>query len=161
MSKAAASSGQKQVREKTNWLIHMLYVRQDYDKCLTTIEEVLKECKGMAEYPIYVKALIKRQRGEIQESLQLFQAATCLNPHNIANLKQVGRSLYLLARHKCAPARRERRPRRALPARVLTRRWRACAPCAPGRRSTCTRRRCASASTTGRFGTTRGCATCT
>ena len=56
----------------------------------------------MAEYPIYVKALIKRQRGEINESLQLFQAATCLNPHNIANLKQVGRSLYLLARHKAA-----------------------------------------------------------
>ena len=102
MSKAAASSGQKQVREKTNWLIHMLYVRQDYDKCLTTIEEVLKECKGMAEYPIYVKALIKRQRGEIQESLQLFQAATCLNPHNICNLKQVGRSLYLLGKHKAA-----------------------------------------------------------
>ena len=51
----------------------------------------------MAEYPIYIKALIKRQRGEINESLQLFQAATCLNPHNIANLKQVGRSLYLLA----------------------------------------------------------------
>ena len=56
----------------------------------------------MAEYPIYVKALIKRQRGEINESLQLFQAATCLNPHNLANLKQVGRSLYLLARHKAA-----------------------------------------------------------
>jgi Bardet-Biedl syndrome 4 protein len=56
----------------------------------------------MAEYPIYVKALIKRQRGEINESLQLFQAATCLNPHNVANLKQVGRSLYLLARHKAA-----------------------------------------------------------
>ena len=52
--------------------------------------------------PIYVKALIKRQRGEIQDSLQLFQAATCLNPHNICNLKQVGRSLYLLGKHKAA-----------------------------------------------------------
>jgi len=90
------------VREKKNWLIHMLYVRQDYDPCLTVIEESLKECKGLAEYPIYVKALIKRQRGEIQESLQLFQAATCLNPHNICNLKQVGRSLYLLGKHKAA-----------------------------------------------------------
>lgn len=42
-------------------------------------------------------ALIRRQQGKIQESLQLFQAATCLNPHNVANLKQVGRSL-------CVPA---------------------------------------------------------
>lgn len=90
------------LRERHNWLIHMLYVRQEYDTCLATIEEQLKECRGMAEYPIYVKALIKRQRGEINESLQLFQAATCLNPHNIHNLKQVGRSLYLLARHKAA-----------------------------------------------------------
>lgn len=47
-------------------------------------------------------ALIKRQRGEIQDSLQLFQAATCLNPNNINNLKQVGRSLYLLGKHKAA-----------------------------------------------------------
>ena len=59
-------------------------------------------CRGRSEYPIYVKALIKRQRGEVAESLLLFQAATCLNPHNVANLKQVGRSLYLLGRHKPA-----------------------------------------------------------
>jgi len=90
------------LRERQNWLIHMQYTRQEYNACLETIEQQLKECRGMAEYPIYVKALIKRQRGEINESLQLFQAATCLNPNNIANLKQVGRSLYLLARHKAA-----------------------------------------------------------
>lgn len=47
-------------------------------------------------------ALIKRQRGDIQDSLQLFQAATCLNPNNINNLKQVGRSLYLLGKHRAA-----------------------------------------------------------
>jgi len=90
------------LHEKQNWLVHMLYVRQEYDSCLEAIEVALKESRGMSEYPIYVKALIKRQRGEIQESLQLFQAATCLNPHNICNLKQVGRSLYLLGRHKAA-----------------------------------------------------------
>ncbi len=66
------------------------------------IEVQLRETNGQSEYPIYVKALIKRQEGKIQESLQLFQAATCLNPHNIANLKQVGRSLYLLGKHKAA-----------------------------------------------------------
>ena len=90
------------LRERVNWLIHIQYVRQDYDDCLKTIEAHLAQCRGLAEYPIYVKALIKRQRGEINESLQLFQAATCLNPHNVSNLKQVGRSLYLLGRHKAA-----------------------------------------------------------
>jgi hypothetical protein len=39
--------------------------------------------------------LIKRKQGDIQGSLQLFQAATCLNPQNVANLKQVARSLYV------------------------------------------------------------------
>ena len=90
------------LRERQNWLIHMQYIRQEYDDALKTIDQQLKDCRGMAEYPIYVKALIKRQRGEINDSLQLFQAATGLNPHNIANLKQVGRSLYLLARHRAA-----------------------------------------------------------
>jgi Bardet-Biedl syndrome 4 protein len=66
------------------------------------IEQQLKECNGVSEYPIYVKALIKRQCGFIQESLQLFQAATSLNPHNVNNLKQVGRSLVLLGKHKAA-----------------------------------------------------------
>ena len=40
------------------------------------------------EYPLYVKGLILRSRGKIQESLTLFSSATCLNPHNTANLKQ-------------------------------------------------------------------------
>jgi Bardet-Biedl syndrome 4 protein len=43
-----------------------------------------------------------QHNGRIQESLQLFQAATCLNPENKDNLKQVGRSLYLLGKHKAA-----------------------------------------------------------
>jgi Bardet-Biedl syndrome 4 protein len=30
------------------------------------------------------------------------QAATCLSPHNVQNLKQVGRSLYLLGKHRQA-----------------------------------------------------------
>ena len=70
-------------------------------ECCRHRPDATHECHRAAD-PIYVKALIKRQRGEIQESLQLFQAATCLNPHNICNLKQVGRSLYLLGKHKAA-----------------------------------------------------------
>ncbi len=73
------------------------------------IDEQLRECNGLCEYPLYIKgllmlitnlililALIKRHQGEIQESLHLFQAAAYLNPNNPSNLKQVGRSLYEL-----------------------------------------------------------------
>ena len=89
-------------REKRNWLIHLLYIRQDYKECMKAVEEQLTECNGQSEYALYVKALIKRQNGQILESLHLFQAATALNPHSAANLKQVGRSLYLLGKHRPA-----------------------------------------------------------
>lgn len=89
-------------RIKRNWLIHQLYIRGEFSECLNIIEIQLQETKGQSEYPIYIKALIRRHEGKIVESLQLFQAATILNPHNVQNLKQVGRSLYLLGKHKQA-----------------------------------------------------------
>ncbi|KAJ0400743.1 hypothetical protein P43SY_005464 [Pythium insidiosum] len=85
-----------------NWFLHRLYLRGELKECLRVIEDVLKKHQGLSEYPIYIKALILRQSGRIQESLQLFQAATCLNPDNKENLKQVGRSLYLLGKHTAA-----------------------------------------------------------
>ncbi|DBA04908.1 TPA: hypothetical protein N0F65_006910 [Lagenidium giganteum] len=85
-----------------NYILHRLYLRQEFKECLRVIEDVLKKHQGLSEYPIYVKAMILRHSGRIQESLQLFQAATCLNPDNKENLKQVGRTLYLLGRHTAA-----------------------------------------------------------
>lgn len=81
----------------------------------------MKSTNGQSEFPLYVKgwrfdlifpyynsyhvflsALILRQQGRIDESLTTFQAALCLNPLNVNNLKQVGRSLYLIGKHKTA-----------------------------------------------------------
>ena len=42
-------------RDQNNALIHQLFVRQEFDDCLTLIEETLKECKGQSEYPLYIK----------------------------------------------------------------------------------------------------------
>uniref|UniRef100_A0A7S1X3Q1 Bardet-Biedl syndrome 4 n=1 Tax=Tetraselmis chuii TaxID=63592 RepID=A0A7S1X3Q1_9CHLO len=88
-------------RQNVNALLHQLYTRQDYDECLEIVEAQL-EAHGPSEYPVFLKATIKRQQGKIQESLQLFQQATALNPNNPANLRQVARSLYLLGKHKAA-----------------------------------------------------------
>lgn len=92
----------QQVRERRNWLIHLLYVRQETSECLKLIEEQLREAEGLCEYALFVKGHICRSNGELQESLALFQAATMISPRNITNLKQVGRSLYLLGKHKAA-----------------------------------------------------------
>lgn len=42
---------------------------------------------------LFYLALILREEGEIQKSLELFQKAMQLNPENVNNLKQVARSL--------------------------------------------------------------------
>lgn len=98
----AAAAARSTIRERKNWQIHLLYVRQDYEQCLDLIEDQLSECNHLAEYALYVKGLIRRQQGRIKESLTLFQAATQLSPRSVDNLKQVARSLYLLGRHRMA-----------------------------------------------------------
>ena len=40
-------------------------------------------------------ALLLREEGKIQESLELFQRTVQINPNNVDNLKQVARSLYV------------------------------------------------------------------
>ncbi|XP_043933670.1 Bardet-Biedl syndrome 4 protein isoform X3 [Protopterus annectens] len=90
------------ILERRNWLIHLHYIRKDYETCKAIIKEQLQETQGMCEYAIYVQALIFRLEGKIQESLELFQTCAVLNPQSIDNLKQVARSLFLLGKHKAA-----------------------------------------------------------
>ncbi|XP_059801858.1 Bardet-Biedl syndrome 4 protein isoform X2 [Hypanus sabinus] len=90
------------ILERRNWLIHLHYIRKDYETCKAIIKEQLQETQGMCEYAVYVQALIFRLEGKIQESFELFQTCAILNPQNVDNLKQVARSLYLLGKHKAA-----------------------------------------------------------
>ncbi|XP_041034170.1 Bardet-Biedl syndrome 4 protein isoform X1 [Carcharodon carcharias] len=90
------------ILERRNWLIHLHYIRKDYETCKAIIKEQLQETQGMCEYAVYVQALIFRLEGKIQESLELFQSCAILNPQNVDNLKQVARSLFLLGKHKAA-----------------------------------------------------------
>uniref|UniRef100_A0A8D0YN74 BBSome complex member BBS4 n=1 Tax=Sus scrofa TaxID=9823 RepID=A0A8D0YN74_PIG len=90
------------ILEKQNWLIHLHYIRKDYEACKAIIKEQLQETQGLCEYAIYVQALIFRLEGNIQESLELFQTCAILSPQCADNLKQVARSLFLLGKHKAA-----------------------------------------------------------
>ncbi|XP_029420925.1 Bardet-Biedl syndrome 4 protein isoform X3 [Nannospalax galili] len=90
------------ILEKQNWLIHLHYIRKDYEACKAVIKEQLQETQGLCEYAIYVQALIFRLEGNIQESLELFQTCAILSPQCADNLKQVARSLFLLGKHKAA-----------------------------------------------------------
>ena len=66
------------------------------------IDVILDDSDGRSEYAMYLKALILRIKGDIHESLELFKKCHLLNPINPDYLKQFGRSLYLIGRHKAA-----------------------------------------------------------
>ena len=83
-------------------MIHILFIRQEFDDCLKLIDDMLDNAKEKSEYALFVKAMILRINGNIHESLEMFKRWHLLNPSNIDYLKQFGRSLYLLCRHKAA-----------------------------------------------------------
>ena len=92
-------------------------ISQDLDECLSLIEASLADSQGVAEYALYIKALIHRQKGaqlavlfgrarlkrclpakgtqavrndtgQLSESLQLFQQAAVVSPNNLTYHKQ-------------------------------------------------------------------------
>ena len=90
------------VRERRNWLIHLYFSRSEHQEALRLIEEALRACGGLCEYALFVKGYIRRLQGNVPDALQLSQAALCLNPCAPANLKHVGRSLFLAGRHRAS-----------------------------------------------------------
>ncbi|DBB06676.1 TPA: Bardet-Biedl syndrome 4 protein [Trebouxia sp. C0004] len=80
---------------KSNFLIHQLFLRQDLDECLSLIEASLADSQGSAEYALYIK-------GQLSQSLQLFQQAAAVSPNNLTYHKQVGRTLLLLGSFEAA-----------------------------------------------------------
>lgn len=43
------------LRERRNWRIFSAFARNEYPECLHIIEKQLRDCNGLAEYPLYVK----------------------------------------------------------------------------------------------------------
>lgn len=60
-------------KDSRNWLIYLLYVRNEPEECLKLIEEILKETNERNDFASYVKGLIFRSQGQIPESLELFR----------------------------------------------------------------------------------------
>ncbi|KAB7498890.1 hypothetical protein Anas_06949 [Armadillidium nasatum] len=44
-----------QAVEKRNWLIHLLYVKKDFEQCKKIIQLQLEDTRGMCEYANYVQ----------------------------------------------------------------------------------------------------------
>ena len=61
--------------------------------CKAIIQQQLDETKGMCEYANYIRGVILRHEGKIQESLEMFQICNILNPNSADHIKQMARSL--------------------------------------------------------------------
>ncbi|XP_017758735.1 PREDICTED: Bardet-Biedl syndrome 4 protein homolog [Eufriesea mexicana] len=88
--------------ESNNWLLHRHYTRHEYKTCKVLIEQELTRSNGHNEYANYLKGLILRREGKIQDSLNCFQAAYNVNSTNINNVKQIAKSFLIMGSHKHA-----------------------------------------------------------
>ena len=79
-----------------------MFLRQEYDECLSVIDRMMNSPSDKSEYSMFIKAMILRIKGNIHDSLELFKKCHLLDPLNCDYLKQFGRSLYLLGWHKAA-----------------------------------------------------------
>ncbi|XP_037046568.1 Bardet-Biedl syndrome 4 protein homolog [Bradysia coprophila] len=84
-----------------NWLIYTMYARQEYQFCKEIIAQQLEENYDQ-EYLFFIKGLIARIEGELQESLRCLQKTIELNPMNYENFKEIGKTLFLLGRWRQA-----------------------------------------------------------
>ncbi|CAL7949917.1 unnamed protein product [Xylocopa violacea] len=88
--------------ESNNWLLHRHYTRHEYRTCKILIDRELTRWNGHNEYANYLKGLILRREGKIQDSLNCFQAAYNVNSTNVNNVKQIAKSFLIMGSHKRA-----------------------------------------------------------
>ncbi|KAK2583471.1 hypothetical protein KPH14_009440 [Odynerus spinipes] len=88
--------------EIRNWLLHRHYTRREHKVCKVLIDEELAKSHGHNEYANYLKGLILRKEGKVQDSLDSFQAAYNINSSNVNNVKQIAKSLLIIGSHKRA-----------------------------------------------------------
>jgi len=51
------SAPELSIHERRNFLIHLHYVRKEFDECKMVIKQQLAESQGICEYAIYVQGL--------------------------------------------------------------------------------------------------------
>ena len=88
-------------KDSVNWMIYTLFLRKDFDSCLDVINKYAREPDGFeSQFATFLKSLIKRYRGEINESLDLLRKCFSYNEHNPQIMKEIGKSLLLLGKFK-------------------------------------------------------------
>ena len=84
-----------------NWLGHYYYVRGEYLDCLSVLSKTSKtQSEFEGYYSLFIKGLIKRAGGDMNESLRLFKQSYSLNDTSQCILKEIGKTFLLLGKFK-------------------------------------------------------------
>ncbi|VDM77290.1 unnamed protein product [Strongylus vulgaris] len=88
--------------EASNALLYRLYIQGDYVGCKSLIGEMLEQCSNQSEYAFYMRGVIARAEGELEEALTWFNKALAISPSSTTLVPLVSRlpskSYYWLAR---------------------------------------------------------------
>lgn len=84
-----------------NWLLHLMFIRQDYTYCKAIIERQMKEYCNL-EYLYFIQGLIAREEGHYQDAVKNLQIAVEMEPSNSEYYKEIGRTLLMMGKLKQA-----------------------------------------------------------
>ncbi|KAL4484990.1 hypothetical protein ABPG74_020167 [Tetrahymena malaccensis] len=95
-------SKKRSSKEKSNWLLYKYFVRKDFGQCMELIEQLNLQNNGTHEYANFLKSLILRNQGELNQSLELQKDLHTYNEQNYDILKQISRSMFLAQKFKAS-----------------------------------------------------------
>jgi len=89
-------------KDSINWKIHKLFIRQNFKECIELMNKYSKEPDSVIEsqFSLFIRSLIKRFNGEINESLEIQRKCYNYNENDISIMKEIGKSLLLIGKFK-------------------------------------------------------------
>ncbi|KAK6732351.1 hypothetical protein RB195_016626 [Necator americanus] len=88
--------------ESSNALLYRLYVQGDYIGCKSLIGEMLEQSSNQSEYAFYMRGIIARVEGELEDALSWFKKALEISANSTTYLVNIGRVYFLMGNHTLA-----------------------------------------------------------
>ena len=89
-------------KDSINWMLYLVFLKGEYEECLDLMSKYSKEGNLESNFAIYLRSLIKRNKGDLNESLELLRKCYSFNENNNDLLEDIGLNLSLLGKFKMA-----------------------------------------------------------
>jgi len=96
VKQVASSVDQFERVESENWLLHRLFLQEDYAGCQKHMQKMGSEKSDLG---VRIRGFMHRYEGNVAKSIQLFQESIQNSSRDTETVKHIGKSLYLVGRH--------------------------------------------------------------